>query len=307
MAFKVIKSGILTLIQDLGRYGYQHIGVTTGGPMDEYAFRCGNALLKNNENAAQLEITFGSLTLEAQEATSIAITGADLGATLNDNSILPWQTYAINKGDILSFNQPVFGLRAYLAVKGGFHVSPLLGSVSTVPRESLGGLTGKGNKLEKGDILPFTPTTSHKQSILPRHAMPNYDEQRIPMVLSYQFTRLSGQDRARFFANEYTVTPQSDRMGYRLSGEPIGGERKGIVSEGIAYGAIQVPNDGQPIVLLRDRQTIGGYPKLGCVTTLGGGLIAQKKPGDTIYFQCLTIGHAERDWQQKMTKLAAFY
>lgn len=304
MAFNVIKSGILTLVQDLGRYGYQHLGVTTGGPMDEFAFRWANALLDNHANAAQLEITFGMLTLEAQAPTSIALTGADLAATLNDKAILPWQTYALKKGDVLAFNQPNLGLRAYLAVKGGLQIAPVLGSVSTVMRESLGGLTGKGDKIQKGDVIPFIASSEHQQRITPRLAIPNYEQQNIPMVMSYQFNTLSGLDRARLFSNTYTVTAASDRMGYRLSGEAINGDKKGIISEGIAYGSIQMPNDGQPIVLLRDRQTIGGYPKMGCVTSFGGGLLAQKKPGDIINFQCFSLSQAEQERQRRMTVLS---
>ncbi len=304
MAFNVVKPGMLALIQDLGRHGYQHLGVTSGGPMDELAFRWANALLDNNDNAPQIEITFGMLTLEAQANTSIAITGADLGAQLNDKPILPWQTYPVKKGDVLSFQQPNHGLRAYLAVKGGFQVEPVLGSVSTVMREQLGGLSGKGKKLEKGDKLPFTGTDDHVQRIVPRLAIPNYDNPDIPVVMGYQFKTFSGLDRAHFFGSDFKVTPDSDRMGYRMNGRAIGGDKKGIISEGIAYGAIQIPNDGQPIVLLRDRQTIGGYPKIGCVTAFGGGLLAQKKPGDIIGFHCVSVDQAERERLLQMARIA---
>lgn len=294
MAFKVIKPGMLALLQDLGRYGYQHLGVTQGGPMDELAFRWGNALLDNKPNAAQIEITFGQFALEAQASTSIALTGADLGATLNDQSIMPWQTYAIKKGDVLAFHQPRFGLRAYLAVKGGLVATPVLGSVATVMRERLGGLSGKGDKLAQGDLLPFHSTTHHQASHVPYLARPNYDQEVLDVVTGYQYERFSGLDRARFFSSDYTLSPHCDRMGYRLNGSAIGQDQPGIISEGIAYGAIQVPNDGQPIVLLNDRQTIGGYPKIGCITHLSGALLAQKKPGDTITFQYLSVDQAER-------------
>lgn len=304
MAFNVLKSGMLALVQDLGRHGYQHLGVTTGGPMDELAFRWANALLDNPDNSAQIEITFGMFTLEAQAPTSIALTGANLGATLNDRPILPWQTHAIKKGDILHFKQPSHGLRAYLAVKGGFDVAPILGSVATVMRESLGGQTGKGHKLQKGDVLSYTATSKHDQKIVPRIAIPNYDSKDIAVVMGYQFDTFSGLDRARFFGSEFTVTPQSDRMGYRMSGQAINGNKKGIISEGIAYGSVQIPNDGQPIILLRDRQTIGGYPKIGCVTSFSGGLLSQKQPGDTIGFQCVSVDQAERERHLQLARIA---
>lgn len=303
MAFKVIKPGMLALLQDLGRHGYQHLGVTTGGPMDELAFRWGNALLDNDSNAAQIEITFGMFHLEALANTSIAITGADLGTTLNGTGILPWQTYQIKKGDLLAFHQPKFGLRAYLAVKGGFQAKQVLGSVSTVMREKLGGLNGSGGKLMMNDLLPFHETTQHTARHVPRLAIPNYEQMEINVVTGYQFKHFSGLDRARFFSSTYTLSQNCDRMGYRLEGTAVGQDQKGIISEGIAYGAIQVPNDGQPIVLLRDRQTIGGYPKVGCVTSFAGALLSQKKPGDSIGFRYITVDQAEHERHLQMARI----
>jgi biotin-dependent carboxylase-like uncharacterized protein len=294
----------LALVQDLGRHGHQSIGLTTGGPMDEVAFRWGNALLDNNPNSAQIEITFGMFTLEAQANTSIAITGADLGATLNDKSIPPWQTYAIKKGDILAFHQPVWGLRAYLAVKGGLLCEPTLGSVATVMREKIGGLTSKGDKLKKGDSLSYHTSHDHQQRAVPRLAIPNYGNKEIPVILGYQYQSFSSLERANFFSSDYTVSSNSDRMGYRLEGKAVHTELKGIISEGIAYGAIQIPKDGQPIVLLRDRQTIGGYPKMGCVTRVGGGILAQQKPGDIIQFTPITVDQAEQERHLQMARLA---
>ena len=304
MAFKVIKPGLLALIQDLGRHGHQSIGLTTGGPMDEVAFRWGNALLDNHANDAQVEITFGMFAIEAQADTSIAITGADLAATLNDKSITPWQTYAIQKGDILSFHQPVWGLRAYLAVKGGFLCDPTLGSVATVTREKIGGLTGKGDKLQKGDLLAYQAQSHHEKRSVPRLAIPNYGHREIPVILGYQFQSFSTLERARFFSSDYTVSSNSDRMGYRLEGQEVHSSLKGIISEGIAYGAIQIPKDGQPIVLLQDRQTIGGYPKMGCVTRIGGSILAQQKPGDVIQFTPITVDQAEQERHLQMARLS---
>jgi biotin-dependent carboxylase-like uncharacterized protein len=304
MAFKVIKPGLLALVQDLGRHGYQSLGLTTGGPMDEMAFRWSNALLENDTNSAQIEITFGMLSLEAQADTSFAITGADLGATLNGKSISPWRNYPIRKGDILAFHQPIWGLRAYLAVKGGFFCEPTLGSVATVMRERIGGLTGKGDKLKKDDILKYQPFHHHQERAVPRLAIPNYGQTEIPVILSYQYESFSSLERANFFSSDYRVSGNSDRMGYRLEGQAITSDLKGIISEGIAYGAIQLPKDGQPIVLLRDRQTIGGYPKIGCVTRYGGSILSQQKPGDVIQFTPITVDHAEHERHLQMSRLA---
>ena len=307
MAFNVKKSVMLALIQDLGRFGYQAAGLTTGGPMDEMAFRWGNALLNNDENASQIEITFGLFSLEAQAPTSIALTGADLGATLNGQSILPWQTYAIKQGDVLSFHQPVWGLRAYLSVKGGFLCQPTLGSTSTVVREHLGGLHGNGAKLEVGDSIAYESSNEHRQMRVPRHHIPDYSQQNIPVILSYQSADFSTADHETFFSSRYRVSSHCDRMGYRMEGTPIGKEIRGITSEGIAYGAIQIPQDGQPIVLLNDRQTIGGYPKIGCVTRAGGDLLAQRKPGDLVRFASTSIQKATTDRFQQLDHIKRLF
>lgn len=304
MAFDVIESGFLALIQDLGREGYQSLGLTTGGPMDEVAFRWNNALLDNTPNSAQIEITFGMFSLEAQADTSIAITGADLNATLNGKSISPWRSYVIKKGDVLTFNQPAVGLRAYLAVKGGFACKPVLGSVATVMREGIGGLTSKGDKLKKGDTLNFEPFKHHVEKAVPTLAIPDYKQTDIPVILAYQYESFSELERAQFFSNDYCVSTNSDRMGYRLEGKAVTCDLNGITSEGIAYGSIQIPKDGQPIVLLRDRQTIGGYPKIGCVTRYGGGILSQQKTGNTIRFLPFSVDQAECERHLLMSRIA---
>ena len=295
MAFKVLKPGVLSLLQDLGRYGYHAVGLSNGGPMDEYAFRLANRLLDNDPNASQVEITYGLLELQATVATTIALCGADLGAKLNDKPLLVWQTYAIQAGDRLSFHQPQHGLRAYLAVKGGFQCEAALGSVSTVMREQVGGLTGKGDKLQKGDLLVFEPYAETYQNRVPRHAIPDYSQTNIPMVMGYQHEHFSRVEQAHFLSSNYHVSQSFDRMGYRLDGRAIEYNGQGIISEGIAYGSIQIPKDGQPIVLLKDRQTIGGYPKMGCVTTWGGSLLSQKMAGDSVHFEAMSVEEEEKE------------
>ena len=286
MAFTVRNPGFLALLQDYGRYGYQHIGVTTGGPMDEHAFLWANRLLGNACNAAQIEITVGMLALEASRATTIALTGADLGATLNGRPIKPWRTYGISPGDQLKFASPLNGLRGYLAVRGGFEVAPQLGSASTVTREKLGGLGQNGDKLQKGDILPYQAFHGDIHNRMPDRFIPDY---RAPLLLGvicgYQYDSFDAAEIRRFFSEEYVIGKDIDRMGYRLSGTPVHSRLNGIVSEGIAYGAIQIPSDGQPIVLLRDRQTIGGYPKIGCVSSLDCGKLSQRGPGARVRFE----------------------
>ncbi|CCO47318.1 putative Allophanate hydrolase subunit 2 [Vibrio nigripulchritudo SOn1] len=293
MSFNVIKPGFLTLIQDLGRYGYQHMGITTGGPMDEHAFCWANRLLDNELNAPQLEITLGKLELQASANTCVALTGADLNARLNDQKILPWHTYTVKKGDTLSFDAPVSGLRAYLAVVGGFQLAETLGSVASVPREKMGGLT-QGQPLKERDVLHFNASRKDIKSRTPKWAIPDYNAPlELGVMLGYQSASFPKSALMTMLSNTYEVSQNIDRMGYRLTGKPIHGERDGIVSEGIAYGAIQIPKDGQPIVLMRDRQTIGGYPKIGSLSALGAGQLAQRAPGSPVSFSIMDVGEAE--------------
>ncbi|MDK9556985.1 biotin-dependent carboxyltransferase family protein [Marinobacter sp. M216] len=294
MSFEVLNPGMLTLIQDIGRLGYQHIGVTTGGPMDEHAFLWANRLLNNPLSAAQLEITFGRLSLLAHSDTSIAITGADLGARINNQGVQPWQTYEIKQGDRIDFSMPVSGLRAYLAVSGGLRPPLKLGSCATVSREKLGGLDGQGSKLQTGDRIPLgTPRKTPRASV-PYSEIPDYRKPlRLGVIPGYQYPHFPRSERTRFFSREYEVSQNIDRMGYRLAGAAIQCDLDGIISEGIAYGAIQIPADGQPIVLMKDRQTIGGYPKIGSLSALGAGQLAQRGPGASVSFYPVDVADAE--------------
>ncbi|MCG9555147.1 biotin-dependent carboxyltransferase family protein [Vibrio sp. Isolate31] len=293
MSFEVINPGLIALFQDLGRFGYQHIGITTGGPMDEHAFCWANRMLDNPQNAPQLEITFGKLTLKALADTCIAITGADLNARIGDKKIQPWNTYRIRQGDTLNFDSPKNGLRAYLAVKGGFTIDLQLDSASTVSREKIGGIEN-GRALKQGDVLRFSPCKDDIKTRTPKWAIPDYTAPlELGVMLGYQYRDFPNNDIMTLFSSAYEVSSNIDRMGYRLSGQAIHCNRDGIISEGIAYGAIQIPKDGQPIVLMRDRQTIGGYPKIGCLSTLGSGQLAQRAPGSQISFYQMDVGEAE--------------
>lgn len=294
MAFNVSHPGVLSLIQDTGRFGYQNIGITSGGPMDEHAFFWCNHLLNNQVNASVLEVTFGLLQLEVTAPTNIAITGANLGARLNDKPLAVWRTYAVKPGDQLHFEQPIDGLRAYLGVTGGFHCSLQLGSSSTIVREQLGGLNSHGEALKADDVLPFQPCAPQPQQKTPDWAIEHYDKPlSLGVVSGYQNNDFSREAKHDFFNSPYTVTQNIDRMGYRLSGTAIPCSRDGIISEGIAFGAIQVPSNGQPIVLMRDRQTIGGYPKIGTLGGLGASRLAQRLPDQEVSFKPMDISEAE--------------
>jgi allophanate hydrolase subunit 2 len=178
-------------------------------------------------------------------------------------------------------------VRAYLAVAGGFQVSAHYGSRATVVREGLGGLDRKGSPLKNGDLLPMAAAQSSDRRCVPTAFIPDYSSPLTLRVLpGYQhdvFTVYQRQ-RQRLFDSEYQVTPQSDRMAYRLSWPAIAFEDDGIISEGISYGAIQIPPNGQPIIMLKDRQTIGGYPKIGCIASLDAGKLAQRTAGASLRF-----------------------
>lgn len=290
MSLTVIKPGTLSLLQDLGRIGHQHQGMSPGGPLDESAFLWANLLLDNPPRAAALEITLGGLSLRANAPTRIALTGADLQARLNGQPLQDWCSHAIATGDELQLGMARRGLRAYLAVTGGFTVTPRHGSCATVMREQIGGLHGDGRPLAAGDTLPFAPGEPPLPRCVAPSQIPDY---RAPLTLrvlpGYQHAAFSGEALDAFFSAEFRISPRSDRMAYRLEGPRITAPAAGLLSEGISLGAIQVPPDGQPIVLLRDRQTIGGYPKLGCVASLDCSALAQRPPGSVLRFSRTTL------------------
>ncbi|UTW12216.1 biotin-dependent carboxyltransferase family protein [Marinobacterium rhizophilum] len=288
MVFEVIRPGFLALLQDYGRYGMQHLGMATGGPLDEHAFVWANRLLGNHYNSATLEITLGQVRLRALQGTRIAITGADLGACINDQPIVPWCSYRVEAGDSLSFAGARTGVRAYLAVSGGFEAPLRYGSCATVVREGCGGLHGDGQRLQAGDRLGMRLKNAGQGALqqVPPRFVPDYGAPLCLRLLpGYQYDQFDAEQLERLFGSDYRVSPDSDRMGYRLAGPAIQSGLDGIISEGIAFGAVQIPGDGQPIVLLRDRQTIGGYPKVGCVAALDAAQLAQRAPGALVRFR----------------------
>ncbi|WP_342607476.1 biotin-dependent carboxyltransferase family protein [Vibrio tritonius] len=301
----LLSSGPLSLIQDLGRQGHQHIGVSPGGPMDEHAFLWANRLVGNQPNAPQIEITMGQFRACFTKPTTFALTGADMGARLNDKPLTPWQSYHANTNDVLVLRGARFGTRAYLAVAGGFTVPTILNSATTVVRDQLGGLDRHGAALQNGDEIDYPTCDARSLHQVPPEFIPHYSQDVvIDMIGSYQYEWFAPEQRARFFQSDYTVTTNCDRMGYRLSGDAITCRQQNLISEGIALGAIQIPADGQPIVLMRDRQTIGGYPKMGCVTTKDLSKLAQCQPGTRVRFVETTL---EKATQQRRLQQQFFH
>lgn len=274
----------LCLLQDAGRFGVRHLGVTQGGAADWCSMSWANWLLGNGLDVPVIEITLGGFVVVAEEDCLLALAGADLAAQIDGQPLAPWRSFKLRKGQTLRFTQPLRGARAYLAAPGGFEAQKVLGSSATVVREALGGLDGMGSPLAKSAELRY-----HGQSALVREVplafrMDLQSSAPLDLVLGAQIGEFSGQSLFDVFNSTWTLDSRADRMGIRLLGKPLEYQGRPMISEGIAMGAVQVPPDGQPIVLLNDRQTIGGYPRLGALTPLALARLAQCLPGATMRF-----------------------
>ncbi len=287
MSLQILQPGILSLLQDGGRYGKNRIGLTTGGPLDGEAFEYCNRLLGNNPGASCLEVSFGGLQLQAQVDSFVCVTGADTPLQIDGADRSLWEVHPLLAGQTLALGFSRHGCRNYLGVANGFKVAPSFGSTATVMREKIGGLNG--GKLQAGDRLDCDEVHSRKRLYLPLFRQPRYQDQiTVRVVPGYQQHFFSRLDQRRFFSHAFTVTDRCDRMGYRLEGPAIHCELDSMLSEGICHGAIQIPADGQPIVLLNDRQTIGGYPKIGSTLSLDAARLAQLRPGGVVHFAAIT-------------------
>ncbi|NLS13388.1 biotin-dependent carboxyltransferase [Vibrio sp. SM6] len=286
-ALEVVKAGPLTLLQDSGRFGLAPFGITTGGPADEYAFSWANHLLENSPECATLEITLGPAVFIAQSDCHLALCGAQMNAKIDGTAVTNWSEFILKKGQCLSLSTARNGLRSYLAVRGGFAVKPQLNSVSCVTREHLGGMHHNGRPIASGETVAFHSHTlsRYRGRFVTFRFTPDYNlPLRLRVISGAQFAQFDKQAVAQFFQSEYHVSTDVNRMGYRLTGPAITPPSHRMQSEGIALGAIQIPTNGQPIVLLNDRQTIGGYPKLGYVARIDLPRLAQAKPGQLVSF-----------------------
>ena len=283
---EVTEPGFFTTVQDLGRSGFQRYGVPVSGAMDTYALTAANLLAGNKPNDACLEITLIGPELLFLSEAQIALTGATLCPRLSGERVACWQTLQVNKGEVLSFGSSQNGCRAYLAVRGGINVPVVLGSRSTYVRGEFGGFHGR--QLKTGDVLEKYESTVPLTSgfSMPTEAVPEYtSELLVEVVLGPQSDCFTERGLEIFLSDIYELTTESDRMGYRLKGGEV--ERKGsmdIVSDAIPVGAIQVPRNGKPIILMRDAQTTGGYPKIAVISTPDISRLGQAKPRDRIRF-----------------------
>lgn len=299
MGFLVHRPGLLTTIQDNGRKNIGKFGVASGGAMDSYSLRVANLILGNLQSAPVLEITLMGPELVAKDHYWISICGGDLSPTIDGEKIPLWRPVRIRKGQSLHFGPCASGFRAYLAVNGGFSVPTVLEGTGTDLRGKMGGFQGRA--LRKGDHLPVvggeqTPRCSFR---LGEEWIPYWQENpTIRVIRGTEFSSFILQSQEDFFTDVFQVTPRSDRMGYRLQargGSPLMRHLHDvdIISSGVVPGTIQVPPDGQPIVLMADCQTVGGYPRIGVVATVDLPKMAQCKPGDYITFEEITLEQAQ--------------
>ena len=306
----VLAPGLLTTVQDLGRPGLMRYGVTPGGALDRGALILGNRLVGNEPGEAALEVTLVGPRLRFTGAAVIAVTGADLGAT-RDGTVLPrWTPVAVAAGDEIEFRPRAddVGARAYLCVAGGLAIAPVMGSRST---DLFGGFGGwQGRALRAGDELPLGEAGQPAGTTLRRRLVaspPEHDpDAPVRVVLGPQTERFTAEGSATFLGEEYTVSPRADRMGLRLTGPAIAHSRGAdLISEGIAHGAVQVPGDGRPIVLLAGRQTVGGYPKIA--TAIGADLdgLGQRRPGDRVRFRAVEPAEARALTLAALARLGA--
>ncbi|WP_339453461.1 5-oxoprolinase subunit C family protein [Pseudomonas sp. EA_5y_Pfl2_R50] len=285
----------LCLLQDAGRFGVRHLGVTQGGAADWCSMSWANGLLGNSLDVPVVEITLGGFSVVAEEDCLLALAGADLGAQIEGQSLAPWRSFKLSKGQRLQFTQPLLGARAYLAAPGGFQAPKVLGSSATVVREELGGLDGMGLPLVRGATLSYYGESLGLREV-PLALRPDLKSTApLDLVLGAQIGQFSGQSLFDVFNSAWTLDSRADRMGIRLLGKALEYQGQPMISEGIPLGAVQVPPDGQPIVLLNDRQTIGGYPRLGALTPLALARLAQCLPGTQVRLRPVVQDVAHRE------------
>ena len=291
------KGGMQTTVQDLGRPGFQKYGVVASGAMDSYALRVANLLVGNDENAAALEIALVGPSIHFEEDYIISICGGDLSPEIDGKAAGLWRPISVAKGQTLTFGKLRRGSCCYVAIAGGIDVPEVLNSRSTYLRAELGGFQGRA--LKAGDRLAVGPAIASRKLAAERDswfipAPLHSSEPVIRVTAGRQFDLFTEESRERFFSESFSVNTQSDRMGYRLDGPSLAlSEKKEMLSEAVVFGSIQVPSDGNPIVLMADRQTTGGYPKIAEVITADLPLVSQLKPGDRLRFKKVGIEEAQ--------------
>lgn len=295
--FSVEKGGLFTTIQDTGRQGFQAFGIPVSGVMDPFSHRVANILVGNPLHAAVLEMTLSGPSLYVENDVTIAICGADLSPKVNGSAVPMWTRLQLKRGDLLTFGKNKSGTRAYVSVAGEFALPYVFGSQATETKTKMGGYEGR--PLKKGDTLYQKRTPSPSSPIrrmLKLTDRPHYSESMdIRILLGPHLDFFEEESIEILLSQPFTVTQQSDRMGYRLEGPRLQYKaEKNLHSEATTFGGIQVPSSGQPIILMADRQTTGGYPMIGSVISVDLPRIAQASPGTTLYFKPTSIEEAQK-------------
>ena len=291
MSVKVVIPGPLTTVQDAGRYGYMNSGIGTSGVMDEVSYKKANYLVGNENGEAVLEVTLFGGTMEFTEDAVIAVTGATMDVKINEKPTEMYRAYQVKAGDILSLGMVTAGCRTYVAFAGGIDVPVVLGSRSTNLKCKMGGYEGRA--LAAGDIFEIGKNGRSYEALKDRMAKPDVYTSPITVrvIEGPQEEYFTEAGKKTFYNETYTISDQSDRMGYRMEGAPIESVN------GIALGSIQVPTNGKPIILLADRQTTGGYAKIATVCSFDIPKLVQGKPGDQVRFQKISLDEAAKIWK----------
>ena len=294
MSIIVHNPGSLTTVQDAGRRGYQRYGVGASGAVDVHSYVYSNILVGNKTTEAVLECTILGPTLEFTESAVVAVTGGDLTPAVNSAPIQMYRAIALKKGDVLSFMGRRTGCRAYISFAGGLDIPIVMGSRSTYIKARVGGFHGR--RLELGDELQLREQVSDLPNLQYRYMEKQEftGDNTVRVLMGPQDYMYTDAGIRTFLTQPYTVTKDFDRMGYRLAGKKIGLVKDGnIITDGIAFGSIQVPDSGQPIIMISDRQTTGGYGKIANIINVDMPLVAQSIAGDVIRFRETNIREAQ--------------
>lgn len=296
MGIRVLKAGMLTTVQDLGRNGYQSQGFSVAGVMDVRSFKIANLLLDNPENEAVLEFTLIGPTLQFTSETIIAITGGDFQPTINGNPAPMYTALYMNRGDILKFGSARTGSRGYIAFSSYLDIPVVMGSRCTNLKSKIGGF--KGRKLHDEDYISFRIKRRYLPFFLSRKLdLDEFDQEEaeLRVVMGPQCDMFTKDGIHTFLSETYMVTSDFDRMGCRMEGPFIASKNgSDIISDGIAFGSVQVPSHGKPIILLADRQTTGGYAKIATVATVDIPKLVQRKTDHKIRFKAITVEEAQK-------------
>ena len=304
MGIEVLNPGLLTTVQDFGRTGYQKLGISPSGVLDRRATALANLLVDNPAGEAVLELTITGPELRFTADNFVAVTGADFSPALNGEPVSGYAAVPVKAGDILSFGQAKSGCRAYLAFAGGLDVPAVMGSKSTNLKCGFGGYQGR--RLRAGDVIGFAaPKTELPFFPLRTLEVPSFGgEITLRVVPGPQDDAFTEIGIRTFFSETYQVTPRFDRMGCALDGPAVEcREKADIISDGIPAGAVQIPSGGKPIIMLADRQTTGGYIKIGTVAAVDLPLLAQCQAGNSVRFQQISVGSAQKLLRKEAKKL----